>query len=399
MNILTLCTYPIKNPTHGGQLRVRSIVDAYRFAGHNVEVVGVLGSEHYDSEAGFLPYPDVDKLSQVTSNPFLMEDFAIGQLYATQDEFYRRLSGLIQGSPNVIQVEHPWLFDFAVRFRAERAPSASLVYSSHNVERNLKKEILASYQDGAAALRGAELVEDVELRAIRGADAVVCVSETDAVWIKSHTKRPVVLAPNGVKPWRSTASGREEAAALADGCAYALYCASAHPPNVTGFFEMFGEGFGSLRPDEKLIIAGGAGWSIASDARVHQSAKLAEKVIVAGIVSQPCLEGLLDGAQCIVLPLTQGGGTNLKTAEALWSGKHVVATTVAMRGFERFIDSTGVHVTDDPATFKQRLRQAMNMPPLELSLSEVEARRSVLWESCLRPLPALLEALSMEGIR
>jgi hypothetical protein len=32
------------------------------------------------------------------------------------------------------------------------------------------------------------------------------------------------------------------------------------------------------------------------------------------------LEGLLDGAQCIVLPLTQGGGTNLKTAEALWSG-------------------------------------------------------------------------------
>ena len=42
---------------------------------------------------------------------------------------------------------------------------------------------------------------------------------------------------------------------------------------MTGFFEMFGGGFGSLAPDQSLVIAGAAGYVIASDVRLHQSAK------------------------------------------------------------------------------------------------------------------------------
>ena len=155
---------------------------------------------------------------------------------------------------------------------------------------------------------------------------------------------------------------------------------------MTGFFELFGGGFGSLKPDEKLVVAGGASYAIAGDPRVHRSAKLAERTTVAGMVSQACLEGLLDQASCIVLPITQGGGTNLKTAEALWSGKHIVATTVAMRGFERFMQAPGLHLADDPASFKQALRRAMSAEPITLSKEEVSARQSVLWQSCLSPL-------------
>jgi hypothetical protein len=162
---------------------------------------------------------------------------------------------------------------------------------------------------------------------------------------------------------------------------------------VTGFFDMFGGGFGSLKPDEKLIVAGGAGYSIAGDIRVHQSSKLAEKVIVAGIVSQPCLEGLLDGAHCILLPLTQGGGTNLKTAEALWSGKNIVATSVAMRGFEKFKESTGVQIADNSTDFKRKLRIAMEAALPVLSAEEIEKRKSVLWSGCLKPLVEVMSQL------
>ncbi len=396
MKVLVLCTYPIEKPAHGGQLRVRNIVDTYRSAGHVVEVLGVLGSEHYDSEVGFLPYPGVNELSRIVFNPFLMEDYAIGQLCAADDSFYCRLSGMVSEAPDVIHVEQPWLFAFAIRYKAEFSPSAILVYSSHNVEWKLKKEILSSYLGDEAAQRGAALIEEVESFAIRSADAVVCVSENDVAWVSGLTARPVILAENGVKPWQATENGRKAAAALTKGYAYALYCASGHPPNVTGFFDMFGGGFGSLKPDEKLVVAGGAGWAIAGDVRVHQSPKLAEKFVAAGLVSQQCLEGLLDGAHCIVLPLTQGGGTNLKTAEALWSGKHVVATTVAMRGFERFIGGSGIFLADDPSSFKRALRQAMSAPPLILSPAEIEARRTVLWESCLKPLPSMLASLSAE---
>lgn len=394
MNILTLCTYPIASPKHGGQLRVRNIVDRYRAAGHHVEVVGVLGSEAYESEPGFLAFPGVSRLATVIPNPFLMEDYAIGRLFADAGPAYERLASTIRTKPDVVHVEHPWLFDFACQYIKAKAPTARIVYSSHNVEWRLKQEILSSYFDADIAQQSANLIKNVELAAILCADAVVCVSESDADWIRSQTNKPVAVAPNGVKAWHTTEAGRKAAAAITQGYRYALYCASAHPPNMTGFFEMLGGGFGSLKPDERLVVAGGAGPLIAGDVRVHESAKLAEKVLVAGMVSQPCLEGLLDGANCIVLPLTQGGGTNLKTAEALWAGKHIVATSVAMRGFERFIGASGVHLADEPAAFKRALRAAMESEPLRLSEQEINARRSVLWESCLDPLTALIDKLT-----
>jgi Glycosyltransferase len=397
MNILTLCNYPIANPRHGGQLRVRNIVDRYRAAGHHVEVVGVLGSEAYESESGFLAFPGVSCLATVIPNPFLMEDYAIGRLFVDDDRAYQRLASTIRMKPDIVHVEQPWLFDFACRYIKANAPTARIVYSSHNIEWRLKQEILSSYFDAEIAQQSANLIKNVELAAILRADAVVCVSDGDADWIRTQTKAPVVVAPNGVRAWHTTETGRRAAASVTRGYRYALYCASAHPPNITGFFEMLGGGFGSLKPDEKLVVAGGAGPSIAGDVRVHQSAKLAEKVIVAGVVSQSCLEGLLDGATCIVLPLTQGGGTNLKTAEALWAGKHIVATSVAMRGFERFIGASGVHLADEPGAFKRALRSSMESEPLRLSEQEISARRSLLWESCLDPLTAMIDKLTKKN--
>jgi glycosyltransferase involved in cell wall biosynthesis len=394
MNIIVLCTYPIKNPKHGGQLRVHSIVNRYRTAGHHVEVVGVLGSATYEDEPGFLEFPGMSRLATVIPNPFLMEDYAIGRLFVDDYRAYESLAASIRAKPDLVHVEQPWLFAFAHKYTKEYAPAAKIVYGSQNVEWRLKQDIVASYLSADIAQQDADLVKDIELAAIFGADAVICVSESDASWMRSLTKNPVVVASNGVRAWQSTVEGRKEAVTVARGFRYALYCASAHLPNITGFFEMLGGGFGSLKPDERLIVAGAAGYAIAGDVRVHHSAKLSERLVVAGVVSQPCLEGLLDGANCIVLPLTQGGGTNLKTAEALWAGKHIVATTVAMRGFERFIGARGVHLADDSATFKRALRVAMESEPLRLSEQEIDERRSVLWENCLDSLTVLIDNLT-----
>ena len=391
MNILFLCTYPIRDPRHGGQLRVRNMVDKYRQAGHNIQVVGVLGSDHYPMEEGFVEYPGSAALSKVIENSFLMEDYAIGNLFAQNDDYFFSLVEKIKLKPDVVHVEHPWLFSFAKRYISFKEVPAKLIYSSHNVEWRLKQDILTSYMGLEPGQCGAELIESVEKVAINGADAIVCVSKNDHDWLKGQTSKPLFLAPNGVKRWQSTPEGRQEALGITQGYEYALYCASAHPPNVTGFFDMFGGGFGSLKPDEKLVAAGNIGWAIGGDERVHQSAKLAEKFVIGGEVSQSCLEGLLDGAKTIVLPLTQGGGTNLKTAEALWSGKYVVATTVAMRGFESFINTRGVFVANDAPTFKRALRTAMSLPPLVLSNEEIESRRCVLWESCLSSLDQMME--------
>jgi hypothetical protein len=391
VNILIFCTYPINNPRHGGQLRVRNIVDSYRSAGHVVNVVGVLGSPDYEREEGFLSFPGMDQLSAIVVNPFLMEDYAIGELVVKSNEYYEKLISKVKISPDLIHVEQPWLFFAAQKFQRSSAPDAKIIYGSQNVEWRLKQEILSSYFDAKTVSSNASLIRAVELNAAASADAVVCVSEGDALWHKAQTGKTIVVAANGVKPWRSDLQGRKEAAAITQNNKYVLYCASGHPPNLTGFFNIFSGGFGSLKPDEVLVVAGGVGAAIKQDSRLQKSAKLAEKLVVAGVVSQACLDGLLDGAHCIALPLTQGGGTNLKTAEALWSGKHVVATSVAMRGFEQFIGQKGVQIADTPSQFKRAIRDAMAGTPIKLNSEELNFRRLVLWESCLRPLSALVE--------
>jgi len=394
MNILFLCTYPIKDPKHGGQLRARSIVEKYRQSGHNVQVAGVIGSDHYSQEYGFSKYPGVSILSKYINNPSLMEDYAIGMAFSQSDDLFRDLFAKITLVPDLIHVEQPWLFSFAKRYVSHACIEAKIVYGSQNVEWRLKREILSTHMGVEEGIRCSNLVKKTEIEAIAGSDLILCVSQSDYDWLSTQTNAPVLLAPNGVQSWKSTENGKIEAEQITKGKEYALYCASAHPPNVTGFFELFSSGFGSLKPDEQLVVAGSVGWSIAADSRVHQSAKLAEKIVLAGEVSKVCLDGLLDGSKCIVLPITQGGGTNLKTAEALWSGKYVVATSVAMRGFEEFRNAQGVFVADDEKSFKRALRNAMSSPPLQLGQMEIDARRCVLWEETLSILDQMLQFLA-----
>jgi hypothetical protein len=396
MKILVLCTYPIGNPVHGGQLRVRNMVDTYLRAGHEVQVVGVLGSDQYPPEEGFVKFPGHEALVSVYPEPFLMEDYAISKLFAESQMWFERLVAKVSITPDVIEVVQPWLFGFCQRYVVQAGIRPAIVYSSQNVESSLKERIVRSYSGEKRALAVADSIHATEIATISGADGVICVSQSDLDWTRQYSDKPMLLAPNGVRPWAISDEGTSVAKKIVGENQYAIYCASAHPPNMTGFFEMFGGGFGSLAPDQSLVIAGGAGYAIAGDVRVHQSAKLAERVVVAGIVSQPCLEGLLDLAHCIVLPLTQGGGTNLKTAEALWSGRYVLATTVAMRGFEDFLGAPGVFVADDPSEFKKGLRHVMALAPLQLSEADRNKRKRVLWDECLSLLPSFVEQIEKE---
>ena len=399
MKILILCTYPIEDPIHGGQLRVRNIVDAYRSAGHEVQVAGVLGSEQYPKEEGFVDYPGHEMLASVYPEPFLMEDYAIGKLMAGDTAWFEKLSDKIKIKPDLIEVVQPWLSLFCARYIREKNINPIIIYSSQNVEYTLKEKIVNSYLGEVRGAKARDEVLSCELAAIDMADAMIGVSKDDVAWLRQITNKPIQLFPNGVKPWHASTQGLRSAKDIIQNKHYALYCASAHPPNVTGFFELFGGGFGSLNPDQSLVIAGAVGYSIAKDQRLHQSAKLAERTVIAGKVSQPCLEGLLEIAHTIVLPITQGGGTNLKTAEALWSGKYVIATMVAMRGFEEFIGDPGVFVANSSSEFKRTLRHVIAMDPLQLSDADRDKRKRVLWADCLKDLPIFAERLMKEKVK
>jgi hypothetical protein len=394
MNILTLSTYPVETPRHGGQIRLSNIVAAYRAAGHTVNVTGVMGGSFYTADPAFETYPEFEALASQIENPFLMEDWVIGRLYERDNVYFGRLSCRIEQAPDVIHVEQPWLSAFAKRFVEEVYPNdCKIIYGSANIEHMLKKTILKQYIGQFKAEAYGELVLATEIEAIRSADGIACVSDNDLSWTRQSAKAPSVLAPNGVGAWSSTRRGRALANEVTRGRKFALYCASAHPPNITGFTHMFSGGAGCIAPDELIVAAGSVGEHLVSSPQLCASAGLPQKLISAGVVDEECLHGLLDLAHCIILPLTQGGGTNLKTAEALWSGKHVVSTTIGMRGFESFLDAPGVRIADTPAAFKQSVRDALASPANELSKEERDRRRPMLWENSLRSLVELAESL------
>ena len=392
MHITILSTYPTAVPRHGGQHRVANMISMLGAAGHDVHSIGVLGSDAYPASDGFIPFPGYDVLRRYIENPFLMEDWAIGRWAAQDPAAYRSLSRLIDKKTDAIFCEHPWLFAFAKRFRSESKRSRiRLVYESHNIESELKRQIIEAYYGPSYAAECQALVLEAEMDAISCSDLISSVSESDAAWMKPHASVPIVVAPNGVSPNRASIQDIVKGNPIVGHRKFALYVASGHPPNVFGFYDVFGEGVGCFAPDDRLVVAGAAGQSIRNDEKFAGVAGLGRSFIDAGMVSDFQLRCLLQTAHCIILPMTSGGGTNLKTAEALWSGRPVIATTLAMRGFEKYQEAPGVHVCCEKRDFLTALRKCMAAPRFEIDKEERDSRRSLLWSETLKPMIEVLE--------
>ncbi len=276
------------------------------------------------------------------------------------------------------------MFKFAEIFnRARCGGKAIIYYGSQNIEHHLKADIMRRYYGDKHVGDCRDKVLECELHAIKQGARTFCVSEGDVAWTSGFSAQPPILAPNGVIDRRASMADITAANQITHGRKFALYCASAHPPNMEGFFDLFGDGAGCFPPATRMVVAGGAGRSLADDPRLARTGSLPKQYIDAGQVSEDVLRGLLATAHQIILPITAGGGTNLKTAEALWSGKYVIGTTKAMRGFEQFSNAQGVTVADDGPAFCNAIRRTFMLPNLALGLEERARRRIVLWESTL----------------
>lgn len=394
MNILCLSSYPADEPRHGGQHRLHNIIEAFRSKGHEVCSAGVLGSSAYPPSPHYVRYPGNDVISRMLKNHSLMEDWAISALFGEDNDYSRSLMAKIPMTPDAIYVEQPWLFSFAEVFNAMRCDGrAPIYYGSANIEHRLKRDILGRVHDEPHLSDAVNKVLICETHAMMRAARTFCVSKDDAAWMQDYTTKQPILAPNSVVDRVPYLADVVEANQISQSRKFALYCASGHPPNIEGFFDMFANGVGCIPPEARLIVAGSAGGTIAQDPRFSRLGSLHRQFINAKEVPESTLRGLLATAHMIILPITMGGGTNLKSAEAIWAGKHIVATTKAMRGFERFIRGQGISVADDSASFCNAILHAFAKPNLTLSAQERVAREVVLWKHSLKDLVATVTNL------
>lgn len=396
--ILVLGSYPITHPIHGGQIRLQQIVRAYRENGFDVRVATYYGpSDLYTRwPAGPCDNPlPLQSLQnwQGHAAPFI-EDLCSGPLVAADDALIERLERHAQGC-RIVHLEQPWLLPvYRCLVDRGRMGPLRLVYGSQNIEYRLKQSIFSQYSmTGVAPL--VQAIESLERDCAQHADLCVAVTPADALDLRSWSGAAAVLAPNGIEPWRSAAAHRAHWQARLGGAPFALYVASGHPPNLAGFCDSMGECLSALAPDQRIVLAGSVSeLIIGSDWFKRWAAVNSRRVVPVGVLSDEDLSALRDLAHTFILPMTSGEGSNLKTAEALYSGKAVVATPRAMRGFERFVDLARVKVREPGVGFTAAIRQSLLEPVPYRDDQDRTRCEDLTWTHTLRALCERIQALA-----
>ncbi|WP_292442299.1 glycosyltransferase [Mesorhizobium sp.] len=399
--VLILSTYPLVEPKHGGEVRLLNIKRAYESAGWRVTSLAIYPEEAYQkSSTGpddiLFPSNSPHRLFNGRHVPFVT-DIASGVFASSGDGALPQILASIPNQIDVIHVEQPWLWPLAKILRKrEQYSSSLLVYGSQNIEAPLKRGIfndwnVVEFEDAIDA------VDRLERQAAREADLTVAVTQEEVDILTSWGVSNVKLLPNGIEPWQADNEAIAEWRQRLPKHPWLLYVASAHPPNFTGLAKVFGESLGCFPPTSKLVVAGSVTehiyrvmsdtkWSTLNLSRLQLLFTLPDRDLAA-------VKTLAHG---FILPIPFGGGSNIKTAEALYSGAYVVGTPSAFRGFESFVELPEVFVGGNAKEFQRAVRDVLARPralPLQVGSQQSEHRQSLRWDVCLASLPAMVEKL------
>ncbi|RAX41987.1 hypothetical protein [Rhizobium tropici] len=404
--ILILSTYPIVEPKHGGQVRLLNIKKAYEKAGWDVVTIAVYPEESYSKAVAGdndIPFPAHSpyRFFEGRNIPFVT-DLVTGNFAAAEDGAWPDLLKRLPARLDAIHVEQPWLWPAAVKLKTMPGyASALMIYGSQNIEEPLKRDIFRDF--GVTAGDALETLQSLEVEAARSADIAVAVTQEEVDVLKSWGVDEAVLVPNGIASWDADPGALAEWREKLPKYPWLLYVASAHPPNFTGLAQVFGSSLACFPPQCRLVIAGGVTehayrvlnetrWSELNLSRMQLLFTLSDRDLAA-------VKSLAHG---FVLPIPFGGGSNIKTAEALYSGAYVVGTPQALRGFETFSDLHEVYIGQDVKGFQKAIRNVLSLPPkmpLEKNSPPFERRRSLLWEVRLEQLTKVVENAMTKKVR
>lgn len=394
--ILLIGTYPIYPAMHGGQKRTEAIINKYRSLGHEVEYVSICTPSNYPRYGrNDIRVSDeiVQKTHQASSLTFT--ELVVCQAAASDESVLSRLRAVIgRFKPTLVEYEQGYGYLTTKDNEASLGLSGlPFIYSSHNVEWQMKQNIaLGEASDPKKVQVDVQALKDLEQELLERAARVIVVSQADKESFGEMLSRGYVVAPNGINPpsqghadtdrWIKLRKKLELETVIA-------FIASAHPPNYTGFRTLL-DGVGFLPFNSRIVVAGSLGEMIKQKIKGTkdiQEAVIKNRVYLAGRVSEDSLQGLLKDCDVILLPITEGGGSNLKTAEAIIADKPIVATTHAFRSYEKFIDELpNIYIADTPEAFQQSILAAVKNKPIVRSQEQKAVAESVLWVSVLEGL-------------
>ena len=405
LRVLQLCPYPIRKPRHGGQLRSVAIRKQFSNAGFEVRTIGFFQAEAYEkSELDKwdieFPADSVYRLYHGEHIPAL-SDFLMASYSVNDDHAFKKVTAAIDRDVDVIVIEQPWFYSLAKRLQSESAlcSQSVLVFSSQNIEAPMKRKILETSIDRTVLDVAIEDISALERKAATSADLTIAVTAEDAKILRTYGAENVLLSPNGIMPWTVNSERVEYWRSVLPTVPWPIFIASAHPPNYQGFLEMLGNSLACIPPGSRLVVAGGVGTHLLDALSKSQWGVLnISRLQVLGVLDEVDLCAVKSLAHVFVLPIAAGGGSNIKTAEALYSGKSVVCTSTALRGFDEYRNLPGLWVADSPKEFQSALRSVLGVGHgVEIDQKTHHSlRQQLTWAVSLEAIPeAVLQILAV----
>ena len=397
--MLLLSTYPIVEPRHGGQIRLKAIKNAFEGAGWHVTSLAVYTEESYrPTEIGpyDVAFPRHSPYRKYRSRKIPnIADLLAGHFAQARDGGFDSCLARIPKKVDVVHVEQPWLWPLASELRRQpQYTDAVYVYGSANIETPLKRSI---FKELRIAEDGDDLfaeIDALEKRAAREADAAVAVTEEDMLVLSAWGAKSVLHCPNGTAAVSADQKRMHRWQKLLPPSPWLLYAASAHAPNFSRFLETFDGSLACFPPSSRLVVVGSVceriqaivdsnQWSDLNRSRLQLLFGLSEEDFAA-------VKSLAHG---FILPILYGGGSNVKTAEALYSGAYVIGTPAAFRGFERFLDLPEVLIASSSKSFQSAIRKVLVLPDPRPTGpgSSGDLRQELRWEACLGSLEPTIE--------
>jgi glycosyltransferase involved in cell wall biosynthesis len=368
--VLQLSTYPIRPRVSGGQRRAGAIFDAYRRAGIDARYAAVLDPaafpETRPGPTDFVVGPRARRAA--AAQPYL-PDLLHGELFDLDHEcraplvaFWNRFA------PDLVQLEQSYLWPGVRRFFADGAVRrVPVVYSSQNHEAAMKAGIYARVLAPDIAADAAARVREAEADLVRSADLVVAVSTADAEVFRALGAKRLAVVRNGSDRVTASPAGIakwEKALFAGITRSFVFFVSSNHVPNYVGFEQMVGTSLAFLPPDACIVVAGGVAEHVARQPAFAEGSHLNRsrlRLLGKGL-SDDDLAALTLLANAVLLPITDGGGSNIKTVEALLSGRPVIAAPFALRSYEEFRGLGRLSVCGEPAAFRAAVAAAVRQP-------------------------------------
>lgn len=398
--ILIMAVYPMKRPQHGGQKRLAAIVELYKKVFSDVRFVAVFPPDYYHVyDRGDIAVKGATR-KQTTDSPYT-GDIICGEAIYTDPKVRKRMETLLKSfKPDIIQCEQVFPYFGLKPLLEELDMHPKIVQSSQNIEYAQKLNILSNAGYADQAKEASSLIKQWESDMSTHADLTIAVSPEDADELTKLGGRGVIVAPNGIAQHDVTQAARDEWIRYRKEqrvTKIATFVGSAHPPNWFGFLSAIGDRVGFLPPDARIILAGSIS-DYFHDTFTEKELRpeyitFWKRVHAAGRLSDNSLYGLIDSSDVILLPITEGSGSNLKTAEAVLSGKKIVATSYAFRSFEEYLKLPNIYIADTLEDFHKTLLTAFDAPYIERTEAEVALAEKVQWEYCLQPMIEGVKAL------